>query len=61
MQQNVIDCNKLYFIVHLPYKFTTFGLLISKTMATINFLYRSVKEKSNLHLRLLYRFNDTFS
>lgn len=28
-------------------------------MATINFLYRSVKEKSNLHLRLLYRFNDT--
>lgn len=27
-------------------------------MATINFLYRSTKEKSNLHLRLLYRFND---
>jgi integrase len=28
-------------------------------MATINFLYRSTKEKANLHLRLLYRFNDT--
>lgn len=28
-------------------------------MATVNFLYRSIKEKSNLHLRLLYRFNDT--
>jgi integrase len=27
-------------------------------MATINFLYRSTKEKANLHLRLLYRFND---
>lgn len=27
-------------------------------MATINFLYRSTKEKSNLHLRLLYRFDD---
>jgi integrase len=28
-------------------------------MATINFLYRSTKEKANLHLRLLYRFNNT--
>lgn len=28
-------------------------------MATINFLYRSIKDKSNLHLRLLYRYNDT--
>lgn len=28
-------------------------------MATVNFLYRSIKDKSNLHLRLLYRFNDT--
>jgi integrase len=28
-------------------------------MATINFLYRSIKDKSHLHLRLLYRFNDT--
>lgn len=28
-------------------------------MATINFLYRSTKSKANLHLRLLYRFNDT--
>ena len=28
-------------------------------MATVNFLYRSTKEKANLHLRLLYRFNDT--
>ena len=28
-------------------------------MATVNFLYRSTKVKSNLHLRLLYRFNDT--
>ena len=28
-------------------------------MATINFLYRSTKDKANLHLRLLYRFNDT--
>lgn len=27
-------------------------------MATVNFLYRSTKEKANLHLRLLYRFND---
>ena len=27
-------------------------------MATINFLYRSTKDKANLHLRLLYRFND---
>ena len=27
-------------------------------MATINFLYRSTKDKSNLVLRLLYRFND---
>ena len=31
---------------------------ISNTMATINFLYRSTKDKANLHLRLLYRFND---
>ena len=28
-------------------------------MATVNFLYRSTKEKSQLHLRLLYRFNET--
>ena len=28
-------------------------------MATINFLYRSTKDKANLHLRLLYRFNET--
>jgi len=28
-------------------------------MATVNFLYRSTKEKANLHLRLLYRLNDT--
>lgn len=28
-------------------------------MATINFLYRSSKDKANLHLRLLYRFNET--
>lgn len=27
-------------------------------MATVNFLYRSIKDKANLHLRLLYRFND---
>lgn len=27
-------------------------------MATVNFLYRSTRESSNLHLRLLYRFND---
>jgi len=27
-------------------------------MATVNFLYRSTKEKANLVLRLLYRFND---
>lgn len=27
-------------------------------MATINFLYRSTREKSNLHLRLLYRHNN---
>ncbi len=31
---------------------------ISNTMATINFLYRSTKDKANLHLRLLYRFNE---
>jgi len=28
-------------------------------MATVNFLYRSIKDKANLHLRLLYRCNDT--
>lgn len=28
------------------------------TMATINFLYRSTKDKANLDLRLLYRYND---
>jgi integrase len=28
-------------------------------MATINFLYRSTKDKAILHLRLLYRFNNT--
>ncbi|HLF51058.1 phage integrase SAM-like domain-containing protein [Flavobacterium sp.] len=28
-------------------------------MATINFLYRSTKENAFLHLRLLYRYNDT--
>jgi integrase len=27
-------------------------------MATVNFMYRSTKDKANLHLRLLYRFND---
>jgi len=27
-------------------------------MTTVNFLYRSTKDKANLHLRLLYRFND---
>ncbi|MHB1107100.1 MAG: site-specific integrase [Lutibacter sp.] len=27
-------------------------------MATVNFLYRSTKDKANLHLRLLYRFNE---
>ena len=31
---------------------------ILNTMATINFLYRSTKDKANLHLRLLYRFNE---
>src|SRR4051812_15271832 len=28
-------------------------------MATVNFLYRSTKDKASLSLRLLYRFNDT--
>lgn len=28
-------------------------------MATVNFLYRSTKDKANLHLRLLYRSNET--
>jgi len=28
-------------------------------MASINFLYRSTRNKSNLHFRLLYRFNNT--
>ena len=27
-------------------------------MATVNFLYRSTKDKANLHLRLLYRFDE---
>ncbi|RTY89502.1 hypothetical protein EKM01_14250 [Flavobacterium sp. RSP46] len=27
-------------------------------MATVNFLYRSTKDKANLQVRLLYRFND---
>jgi integrase len=27
-------------------------------MASVNFLYRSTKEKANLHLRLLYRFDE---
>jgi len=27
-------------------------------MATVNFLYRSTKDKANLHVRLLYRFSD---
>ncbi len=27
-------------------------------MAAVNFLYRSTKDKANLHLRLLYRFNE---
>lgn len=27
-------------------------------MATVNFLYRSTKDKANLHFRLLYRFNE---
>lgn len=27
-------------------------------MATVNFLYRSTREKANLHVRLLYRFNE---
>jgi integrase len=27
-------------------------------MATVNFLFRSIKDKANLHLRLLYRFDD---
>ncbi|MEZ7505765.1 phage integrase SAM-like domain-containing protein [Flavobacterium sp. Arc2] len=27
-------------------------------MATVNFLYRSTKDKANLHVRLLYRFNN---
>jgi integrase len=33
-------------------------LLNKNAMATINFLYRSTKDKANLQLRLLYRFND---
>ena len=28
-------------------------------MATINFLYRSIKDNANLTLRLLFRFNET--
>jgi hypothetical protein len=36
-----------------------FVLFKYQIMATINFLYRSTKDKANLHLRLLYRFNDT--
>ncbi len=28
-------------------------------MATVNFLYRSTKDKANLHLRLLYRYKDS--
>jgi hypothetical protein len=53
-------CNKRAFlqvaIVQVDY---ICSVQISNTMATINFLYRSTKDKANLHLRLLYRFNDT--
>ena len=30
----------------------------SNTMASINFLYRSTKEKANLNLRLLFRYDE---
>ena len=33
-------------------------VLNTSNMATVNFLYRSTKDKANLHVRLLYRFND---
>jgi hypothetical protein len=41
-----------WFLVYLNYQ-------TIQIMATINFLYRSTKDKANLHLRLLYRYNNT--
>lgn len=43
----------------MPYIIVYLNVQILHTMATINFLYRSIKDKANLTLRLLYRFNDT--
>lgn len=55
-----VICNKKHFTVQISYKFIIFVLLKhSNIMATVNFLYRSTKDKGNLHLRLLYRFNET--
>ncbi|SHM35893.1 Phage integrase family protein [Flavobacterium xanthum] len=50
----------MYLIVRLSYKRLIFVLFkILRIMAAVNFLYRSTKDKANLHLRLLYRFNET--
>lgn len=47
------------FIVQIPYRFYIFVLFNFTNMASINFLYRSSKEKSFLTVRLLFRFNET--
>lgn len=43
----------------MPYNFVYLNYQTIQIMATINFLYRSTKDKANLHLRLLYRYNNT--
>jgi site-specific recombinase XerD len=49
----------LHFTVQLPYKTAIFVLLKKQAiMATINFLYRSTKDKANLIARLLFRHED---
>ena len=41
----------------MPYKKIIFVLHILIIMASVNFLFRSTKDKANLNLRLLYRYN----
>jgi len=49
--------NEIEVDLTLPYKYRTSFRFVKnrELMATINFLYRSKKEKSNLTLRLLFR------
>lgn len=42
-------------IVQIEYFYSVQNI---NSMATVNFLYRSTKDKANLQIRLLYRFND---